>query len=224
MGFKLEIIMSYLDFNQFCDLIRGSGGDVFGVPQEWKNVVIEIKKSSKGSKFFFDSKSRINSLSIVDYWGGNEIHVGENSKLTGGIKIGLNCKLVIGDLVSFTAKPMFHISESTSLVIGDDCMFGSGVSFYTHDYHPIYDLSTKNRLNISKDIYIGNHVWCANNSVILKGAKIGNGSILGAYSICGSEIPDNCVAAGNPAEVKRENIFWTRDSFNSTKFFGLSNI
>lgn len=38
-------------------------------------------------------------------------------------------------------------------------------------------------------------------TTILKGVNIGNNVIIGANSLVNKDIPDNCVAAGNPAKV-----------------------
>lgn len=38
-------------------------------------------------------------------------------------------------------------------------------------------------------------------TTILKGVHIGNNVIIGANSLVNKDIPDNCVAAGNPAKV-----------------------
>lgn len=38
-------------------------------------------------------------------------------------------------------------------------------------------------------------------STILKGVHIGNNVIIGANSLVNKDIPDNCVAAGNPCKV-----------------------
>lgn len=39
------------------------------------------------------------------------------------------------------------------------------------------------------------------HSTILKGVRIGNNVIIGANSLVNKDIPDNCVAAGNPCKV-----------------------
>lgn len=39
------------------------------------------------------------------------------------------------------------------------------------------------------------------NTTILKGVHIGNNVVIGAGSFVNKDIPDNCVAAGNPCKV-----------------------
>ncbi|MET0460040.1 MAG: acyltransferase, partial [Ilumatobacteraceae bacterium] len=45
--------------------------------------------------------------------------------------------------------------------------------------------------------------WLGYGTVVLPGAKIGRHVVIGANSVVRGEIPDNCVAAGNPAKVIR---------------------
>lgn len=45
---------------------------------------------------------------------------------------------------------------------------------------------------------IGNNVFIGMHSTILKGVHIGENVIIGANSLVNKDIPDNCVAAGNP--------------------------
>ena len=54
---------------------------------------------------------------------------------------------------------------------------------------------------ISKEIKIGNNVWVGYNVIILKGVIIGENSVIGAGSVVVKDIPENCIAAGNPAKV-----------------------
>ena len=46
--------------------------------------------------------------------------------------------------------------------------------------------------------------WIGGNVVITPGVKVGNGVVIGAGSVVTKDIPDNCIAAGNPARVIRE--------------------
>ena len=46
------------------------------------------------------------------------------------------------------------------------------------------------------------------NAMILKGVKIGTGSVVAAGSVVTHDIPDNSLAAGCPAKVIRQNVSW----------------
>jgi acetyltransferase-like isoleucine patch superfamily enzyme len=53
--------------------------------------------------------------------------------------------------------------------------------------------------NFDKEVKIGSNVWIGMNSLVLKGAVIGDNTIIAAGSTVTGEIPANCIAAGNPA-------------------------
>lgn len=72
----------------------------------------------------------------------------------------------------------------------------------TSDGHDI--LRDGKRINPAKSIYIGSHVWLADNVTILKGVDIGSGSIIGINSTVTKSIGQYCIAAGNQRENQRQ--------------------
>ena len=102
---------------------------------------------------------------------------------------------------------MFGESESltTSIIIEDDVMMGSGVHFYINNHK--FD-----RLDIplidqgyypDEMIILKKGCWIGANSIILPGVTIGINSVVGAGSVVTKSIPDCVVAVGNPARVIR---------------------
>ena len=53
-------------------------------------------------------------------------------------------------------------------------------------------------VELEQDVFVGDRV------LILKGVRIGRGSVIGAGSVVCGPIPEGVVAAGNPARVLRE--------------------
>lgn len=51
-------------------------------------------------------------------------------------------------------------------------------------------------------IEIGSNAWIGASSILLKGAKIGEGAIVGAASVVDFEVPEFGIVAGNPAKLK----------------------
>lgn len=128
----------------------------------------------------------------------------------GSIRVGYNSLIMIGDKVTCT-KPFFLCaSEETKILIGDDCMFATDNHVRTDDAHAIYDVKSGKRLNPSKDIILGAHVWAAYAAKIYGGANIGSGSIVGTNSIVKSKYPNNCTIVGAPSKCVRRNIAWER--------------
>ena len=54
------------------------------------------------------------------------------------------------------------------------------------------------------DTVIGNDVWIGQNAVILPGVHIGDGAIIGANSIVGSDVDPFTIVVGNPSKPLRK--------------------
>ena len=54
-----------------------------------------------------------------------------------------------------------------------------------------------------KAVHIGDNVWFGGNCVVLPGVTIGDNVVVGAGSVVVHDLPDNCLAVGNPARVVR---------------------
>lgn len=115
--------------------------------------------------------------------------------------IGENCEL--GDNV--------HIVAYESVVIGSNVLMASKI-FISDTSHGIY--SGKNasspatvpngRTLVTNPVMIGNNVWIGENVCVLAGARIGDGSIIGANAVVTGHIPNNCIAVGIPARVVKQ--------------------
>lgn len=108
------------------------------------------------------------------------------------------------------------ISEHKHVVIGGDGLFAFGIWIRTADPHLVYSAITKKRLNFSKSVFVGDHVWLGQNVFLLKGTHISSGSIIGAGAVCpGRKIASNESWAGNPAVCIAKDIFWDRKSVHA---------
>ncbi len=54
-----------------------------------------------------------------------------------------------------------------------------------------------------RPIHIGATVWIGFDTCVLPGVTIGEGTVVGARSVVGADIPAYCIAAGNPARIIR---------------------
>ena len=120
-------------------------------------------------------------------------------------------KISIGNYTSTEGRVEFCACESKCINVGEGCMFSHDISVRTTDSHPIFDADGK-RINEAKEINIGNKVWIGFQSLILKGASIPDGCIVGARSVVTASMDcfSNSLIAGHPAKVIRENVSWIR--------------
>lgn len=116
---------------------------------------------------------------------------------------------------SFTSEARFLPTERKHIIIGSDAMFSTRVVFRTADPHLIYSANTQQRINPSASIWVGDHVWLGEDTLLLKGARVGSGSILAARALVTKSIPSNSTAAGVPARIVGKGIFWTRPSVHA---------
>ncbi len=77
------------------------------------------------------------------------------------------------------AKMHFLVYENANIIIGNDGLFSFDIWLRTSDPHLIYDIKRKKRINYSKSIFVGDHVWLGQRCLILKGSQIGSGSVVG---------------------------------------------
>lgn len=114
---------------------------------------------------------------------GYNIYCGEN------VFFNINCVLL----------------DSCQIKIGNNVMFGPNVNIYTAT-HPL-DFKTRLEHEFAKPISIGDDCWIGGNTTICPGVNIGNRTVIGAGSVVTKDIPEDCMAAGNPAKViKKINV------------------
>jgi len=133
------------------------------------------------------------------------------------VRVGQDSTVSIGDNVSTTAVAGISATEGTAVRIGQDCMLAIGIQLRADDGHPIFDVGTGARVNVSRDIIVGDHVWIGYNASILGGVRIGDGAVIGLGAVVTRDVPNNAVAAGNPARVVRTNIAWERPHLSLVK-------
>ncbi len=129
------------------------------------------------------------------------------------IHVFQDCTVYIGRDNTMAQPISINIQEHQNLIIGDDCIISSGTIFRTSDAYLIYDTISKKRINDSRSIFIGDHVWIGHQTFISKGSKIGSGAILdnNTYVPSNYSLKSNAIFAGNPAQLIKDNVFFTKD-------------
>lgn len=124
---------------------------------------------------------------LLEYLRGEPQHL--EKLLKRGLKIGKNFKRMGGVIID--PWHCYHIT------IGDNVVLAPHVHVLAHDSSTGLFIGKTRAANV----VIGNNVFVGAGSIILPGVHIGNRVIIGAGSIVTKDVPDNSVAAGNPARV-----------------------
>lgn len=111
-----------------------------------------------------------------------------------------------------TAELGASAAEHCSVTIGDEGMFSNRVAIDTADGHSIYDRETGERINPSRSVTIGRHVWVGRDVRISKGSEVGADSIIGQGAlVTGTKCSElNGLYAGAPAVLRRAGVTWSR--------------
>ena len=112
----------------------------------------------------------------------------------------------------------FRVLEAKNIIVGRRILVSWNTWLSTCDHHLIMDSQTNDRINFSKSIYIGDHVWCGQDTAISKGSFVASGAVIGAKSLATKLYFSNTVNAGNPAKELKNNIFWLEDSPNANQW------
>ncbi|MBQ6440320.1 MAG: hypothetical protein IJJ06_09400 [Mogibacterium sp.] len=157
--------------------------------------------------------------STIVFFGDNALlYLSENKRHQYKLKLDLwrETTVYFGKNSYFNGFFSAIASERQNLIVGENGVFSFGIWLRTADPHLIYDISTGKRTNMSKSIMIGDHVWIGQNALILKGSRIGSGSIIAAAAVlAGKEVPSNSVFAGNPARLVKDKVFFVGRSVHN---------
>ena len=102
--------------------------------------------------------------------------------------------------------------------VGDRVLIAHNVNIFDNDTHPTSSAERRRDAELIfasgvredftslavRPVHIGDDAWIGCNACVLKGVAIGNGAIIGAGSVVTKDVPDYCVAAGNPAKVVKK--------------------
>ena len=104
---------------------------------------------------------------------------------------------------NFYANYNLHVLDCAKVTIGENVFIGPMCGIYTA-CHPIDAEIRATGLEIAKEVKIGNDVWIGGGVTINPGVTIGSNVVIGSGSVVTKDIPDNCIAFGNPCKVQRK--------------------
>ena len=127
--------------------------------------------------------------------------IGENSLVNPPFYCDYGTHIEIGK--NFFANYNCTMLDVGMIRIGDNVQMAPNVAIYTAG-HPVHPATRNTMYEYGIDVTIGDNVWVGGNVVICPGVTIGANSVIGAGSVVTKDIPEWCVAAGNPCRVIRK--------------------
>lgn len=144
------------------------------------------------------------------------ITVGKNTTILSNSRIQLYPQLVdetphivIGD--GCYLGYYLTILAGADITIGNFVLMASNIiiSSENHGIDPEDVIEYMDQKLIGKEVSIGDGCWIGEKVCILPGTHIGKKTIVGAGSVVTKDIPDYCIAVGNPARVIKKYSFET---------------
>lgn len=172
-----------------------------------KNCKIKhCHKITVGKTVSIGDNVELNALSMAGVEMGNNVSIQRNTiiECTGVIR-NLGESLKIGNNVGIAQNCFIQVRGT--VVIGNDIMFGPGVSVFSED-HGFSDTSIPmiQQPEIRKGVIIEDDVWIGTKAIILGGVTIGKGSIIAAGSVVRASVPPYSIVAGVPGKVLRSRM------------------
>lgn len=148
----------------------------------------------------------------IEVLGDNcEIKIGKGNRLT-QVWLWVDDKgsgIFIGNDNDFTGKIQLAAIEGTSIRVGNDNLFSREIQISSGDSHSIIEKASGKRINPSKTISIGNHVWVGMHVTITKGVSLASNVIVGRGSIVTRSVEEsNTAVAGIPAKIVKKGVDW----------------
>ena len=150
-----------------------------------------IRVRNRG-KLTIGNHVRINSGVMANPIGGSPCTI---------LTVQPGAKLEIGDGAGLSNCAIF---ASESISIGRDVLIGAGAKIYDTDFHPVsFEARKAGAAPKHSPIVIEDGAFIGAQSIILKGVRIGQRSVIGAGSVVTKAVPGGEVWAGNPAKFIR---------------------
>jgi len=176
-----------------------------------KNKLISFVK--KQNQLILKGDSYIHpSVKMFSAFIEGEVFIHEGCNIIYGVNISAGSPVTVGRYSSLNGPNTDIHCSINPVTIGAFSSIARNVSI--QEYNHKFDAASSYLIHknvfkepVDKDVYskgsveIGNDVWIGTQCVILGGAKIGDGAVIGANSVITGEIPPYAVVAGSPAKV-----------------------
>lgn len=156
-------------------------------------------------------------ISLTQKATKENIQLSNNARVYGSLVSCGKGKISMGEFAALGAKSV--IKSVNFIEVGAFTAIAPNVIIQDNNTHPVnpHDrllmmqtpaghVSRSWLFSDSAPIKIGKNCWIGENSRICKGVTIGDGAIIAANSVVTHDVPENSIAAGNPAKIVKTDI------------------
>ena len=151
-----------------------------------------IENLSQCSNLITIKKDSVIRGELLIFAHAGEILIGEECYVGESTRIWSSASINIGNRVYISHNVNIHDTNSHSIDSYIRHQHFLSIMSTGHPKEDIFDIQ-------SSPVIIEDDVWIGFNSTILKGVKIGRGSVIAACSVVTKDVLPNAIVAGNPA-------------------------
>ena len=160
------------------------------------------------TKIFIGDNVSIDDNCFLDA-RGSRIVIGDNVIISGGtvLRTRSDGELRVGDGCSIGRNCL--LGTESKLVLGKDLLLAAYVYISAGGRHRYDDLETpiiKQGVAPSQGVEIADGCWLGARVMVLDGATIGRGTVVGAHSLVTKSLPEMVVAYGTPARIAKSRV------------------
>lgn len=166
------------------------------LPHDWYPGRLPGNVVLGDGSFLYSSFSAIHSASSRE----DAVVVGRHSGVYNGsfFDLGPSGQVIIGDFVTVVGC---IFATNSRVDIGSFTFIAHEVVIADYPVAQPPRTGAEAAADRSRDISIGPDAWIGLRAVILGGARLGRGTIVGAGAVVDSIVPDYAIVAGNPASI-----------------------
>lgn len=160
------------------------------------------------------------------------LNLEKNVLICGGTYVCINSG------AELSLKRSVNIRENVDIIVSKKVVIGKNTGVVNHtqimdtDFHYTINTETRQIRNNKSEIIIGENNWIGSYTVIKKGTKTPNNTIVASsYSVLSKDytkfIPENCIIGGIPAKLIATNyrrIFNLKNQYNISSYFSKMHI
>ena len=153
-----------------------------------------VTNLSQSKNLIIIGKDSVIRGELIIFAHSGKISVGEGCYVGDGSRIWSSESVNIGNRVLISHNVNIHDTDSHSINTELRSQHFYTIMSTGHPKENIFDIK-------ASPVVIDDDVWIGFNSTILKGVKIGKGSVIAACSVVTKDVPPNVIVAGNPAKI-----------------------
>lgn len=139
----------------------------------------------------------------------SSLEIGEHSFVgTNGVYTAkYNSTIQLAEKTGSQYGMLCNVGYGSSLKVGERTRFNRDTTIIAGNSHPIFDVTKPDEKYVCNDhIVLGADIWSGRGASFYSGAEVGDGCVIGVYTMVKRKYPNNCMLMGNPARVIRRDI------------------